>query len=157
MGLSDQDETYEQLGAEETNTTSPVKQWIDAFNTHDVTRIASLYTEDAELCDTGMKRPRRGLVEIRHWFAERFQKMPDLRYTPTRFFAHKGEVVVCWIAQGQTPPLLHQRWLIQPFKVDGTSVFLLRAGLVCWQHGYYDHLQIAEAVLPPLRWLPLRL
>jgi hypothetical protein len=30
-------------------------------------------------------------------------------------------------------------------------------GLISWQHGYYDHLQVVEKVLPPLRWLPLKL
>jgi ketosteroid isomerase-like protein len=37
-----------------------VNQWIEAFNGHNVPAIVSLYTEDAELYDSGMKRPRRG-------------------------------------------------------------------------------------------------
>lgn len=131
-------------------------EWIAAFNAHDVMRLVALYTEDAELCDTGMKHPRKGRNEITAWFTERFRGMPTIQYTPTRFFLQESEAGICWISKGRTPPLLRQRWLSRPFEVDGVSIFLLQGGLICWQHGYYDHLRVAEGVIPPLRWLPLR-
>jgi uncharacterized protein (TIGR02246 family) len=132
------------------------QRWIDAFNAHDVTLIIALYGEDAELFDTGMKHARKGRSEITDWFTRRFQQMPTIQYTPTQFFFQEDKAAVCWIAQGHTPPLLRQRWLSRPFQVDGVSIFLIQSGLISWQHGYYDHLQIAERVIPPLRWLPLK-
>jgi uncharacterized protein (TIGR02246 family) len=134
-----------------------VHQWMAAFNAHDVERIVALYTEDAELCDTGMKRARQGRKEITIWFTQRFQQMPTIQYTPTRFFFRESEAAICWLAQGKTPAFLRQRWLSHPFQVDGVSIFLVRSGFIYWQHGYYDHLQVAERILPPLRWLPLKL
>jgi hypothetical protein len=82
--------------------------------------------------------------------------MSSIQYTPTQFFLREDRAAVCWIARGYTPPLLRQRWLSRPFEVDGVSLFLIRSGLISWQRGYYDHLGIAERVLPLLRWLPLR-
>ena len=37
-----------------------VNSWIAAFNAHDVERIVTLYVEDAELFDTGMRHTRKG-------------------------------------------------------------------------------------------------
>ncbi len=135
---------------------TPVHQWIDAFNAHDVTRIVALYTEEAELSDPGMRHARRGQSEISTWFTQRFQQMPTIHYTPSQFFLQENAAAVCWIAQGQTPQLLKQRWLSKPFQVEGVSIFHLKADLISWQHGYYDHLSIVERVLTPLRWLPLK-
>ncbi len=139
------------------NIQALVNRWIAAFNAHDVERIVALYSEDAELFDTGMKSVRKGQAEIRRWFTSRFQQMPTLQYNPIRFFFSEEEASVGWIAKGHTPPLLRQRWLVRPFEVDGVSVFQVWSGLICWQRGYYDHLGIVERVLPPLKWLPLRL
>ena len=128
-----------------------------AFNAHDVASIVALYAEEAELFDTGMRRARQGKTAITTWFTQRFQQMPGIQYTPTQRFFNQNEAAICWLAQGQTPAFLKQRWLSHPFQVDGVSVFRVRSGLITWQHGYYDHLQIAEKVVPPLRWLPLKL
>ncbi len=133
-----------------------VERWITAFNAHDVAQIVALYTQDAELFDTGMRRVRLGNMEIQRWFTQRFQQMPTIQYTPTSFFFNEDRAAVCWVARGHTPPLLRQRWLVRPFQVDGVSIFIVRSGLICYQHGYYDHLQVAERVLPLLKWLPLK-
>jgi uncharacterized protein (TIGR02246 family) len=134
-----------------------VNSWIAAFNAHDVERIVALYAEDAELFDTGMRHARKGRNEIRSWFTQRFRQMPTIQYTPTQRFFNEREAAICWLAQGHTPAVLRQRWLSRPFQVDGVSIFLVRSDLIRWQHGYYDHLKIVEQVLPPLKWLPLKL
>src|SRR5260370_25674263 len=134
-----------------------VSSWIAAFNAHDVEQIVALYAEDAELFDTGMRRARKGGNEITSWFTQRFRQMSTIQYTPTQRFFNESEAAICWLAQGHTPPMLRQHWLSRPFQVDGVSIFLVRSGLIHWQHGYYDHLRIVEQVLPPLKWLPLKL
>jgi uncharacterized protein (TIGR02246 family) len=134
-----------------------VNSWIAAFNAHDVESIIAHYAEDAELFDTGMKHARKGRHEITSWFTQRFRHMPTIQYTPTQHFFNETEAAICWLAKGHTPAILGQRWLSRPFQVDGVSIFLVRSGLISWQHGYYDHLSIVEQVLPPLKWLPLKL
>jgi steroid delta-isomerase-like uncharacterized protein len=136
----------------------PVNHWIAAFNTHDVAAIVALYTDDAELFDSGMKYPRRGRREIEQWFTVRFQRMPSITYTPTEhFFMDENQAAVTWITQGWSPRLFGQSWLARPFQVDGVSVFTLQDGRIVRQHGYYDHLSVVQQVFPPLKWLlPVR-
>lgn len=134
-----------------------VEQWIAAFNAHNVASISALYANDAELFDSGMRRARQGRDEITAWFTRRFRQMPAIQYTPIRYFLDGSQAAVCWLAEGKTPAFLRQRWLSRSFQVDGVSIFRTQDGLITWQHGYYDHLQMVERVIPPLRWLPLKL
>ncbi len=135
-----------------------VERWIAAFNAHDVTEIVALYTDDAELFDAGMKRPRHGRAEITDWFRQRFRTMPAISYTPTsEIMLTEEQGAITWIVRGQSPRLLGQGWLARPFHVAGVSVFTAQAGLIASQRGYYDHLALVEQILPPLGWLPTRL
>ena len=134
----------------------PVSQWIEAFNRHDVAAIITLYTEDAELFDAGMKYPRRGRREIERWFSTRFSSMPSLTYSPgQQAFMETEQATITWTVSGHGPRLLGQTWLSRPFRVDGVSVFVLCDGLIRRQHGYYDHLSVLEQLVPPLKWLSL--
>jgi steroid delta-isomerase-like uncharacterized protein len=139
------------------NHTSIVNRWIEAFNTHNVPALVSLYMDDAELFDTGMKRTRRGRGEIEAWFTTRFRTMPTIAYTPVSQLFSEKQAAVTWKASGRTPRLLGLPFFSRPFQVDGVSVFTFRDGLIQQQRGYYDHLAVLERVLPPLKLLPGRL
>lgn len=135
-----------------------VNQWIEAFNGHNVQAIVSLYADNAELYDSGMKHPRRGRAEIEQWFTTRFQTMPSITYTPASQLFSETQVAVTWTVRGRGPRLLGQSWLVRPFQVDGVSIFTLEDGRIQRQRGYYDHLSTLEQILPPLKWLlPQRL
>lgn len=137
----------------------PINEWIKAFNAHDLDAIVALYTEDAELFDSGMKRPRHGRKEIRQWFITRFSSMPSINYVPTgQVFMQDEQAALAWTTRGKGPRLLGRAWLARSFQVDGVSVFLFRDGLIQKQRGYYDHLSAIEQILPPVKWiLPFRL
>jgi steroid delta-isomerase-like uncharacterized protein len=142
-------------------TESPVSQWIAAFNTHDVAKIVSLYHDDAELDDAGMKHPRHGKRAIEGWFTKRFQSMPAISYTPIEYICQtETRSVVTWTTRSKGPIPGRQRWLAwlaRSFAVDGVSVFVLRDGLIVKQRGYYDHLAVIQQILPPLKYLlPVR-
>jgi steroid delta-isomerase-like uncharacterized protein len=136
---------------------SVVNRWIEAFNEHNVSAIVTLYADNAELFDSGMKHPRRGRNEIERWFTERFQSMPSITYIPVYHLFNEAQGVVTWTASGKTPPLLRLAWFSRPFQVDGVSIFTFHDGLIQKQRGYYDHLSILERILPPLKLLPARL
>ena len=134
-----------------------VNQWIEAFNSHNVALIVSLYADNAELYDPGMKRPRIGQNEIERWFTKRFRDMPSITYIPSSHLYTGEQAAVTWTAGGRFPRLLGQAWLSRPLRVDGVSIFTIRAGLIHKQRGYYDHLAALEQILPPLKWiLPVR-
>lgn len=134
-----------------------VKQWIEAFNAHDVASIVALYADDAELFDAGMKHPHRGHADIERWFARRFASMPALSYTPLDQLFISDGAVVFWTVRGRSPRIFCLSWLLRPFHVEGLSVFTIVDGRIQKQRGYYDHLSALEQIFPPLRWLPFRL
>lgn len=136
-----------------------VERWIEAFNDHNVEGIILLYAEGAELLDSGMKHARSGKEEIKQWFTGRFQGLPTLTYTPTAQLFGESQVAVTWIARGNGPRLLGQKWLTRrKFEVSGVSIFAIEDGQIKKQHGYYDHLSVAQQLLPILkRLLPIRL
>ena len=135
-----------------------VNRWIEAFNAHDVSAIVSLYADNAELYDSGMKHPRRGRTEIEQWFTTRFQTMPSITYTPASQLFSETQAAVTWTVRSRSPRLLGLAWLSRSFQVAGVSIFTLQDGRIQLQHGYYDHLSALEQILPPLKWiLPRRL
>lgn len=129
-----------------------VNAWISAFNGHDVAGIVALYTDNAELFDSGMKGPRSGRIEIEQWFSRRFQDMPSIRYEPSSQFFVEGHAIVQWTTLGR-PRFLGQRWLTRPFRIDGVSIFTFHDGRIQKQRGYYDHASAVEQALPPIKWL----
>jgi steroid delta-isomerase-like uncharacterized protein len=152
------DESHENLIEWHERQRTLVNHWIAAFNGHDVAAIVTLYAEDAELFDSGMKRPRRGLSEIERWFTTRFRTMPSITYTPKSQLFTEGRAVVTWTTAGRAPRLLGRDLLPFSFHVDGVSLFTLQNNHITAQRGYYDHLSVLEQLLPPLKWIvPRRL
>lgn len=128
-----------------------VRQWIEAFNAHEVKAIVRLYKDDAELFDSGMDHPRAGRGEIEQWFTWRFRSTPSIAYMPhEQQVQANGEIVVAWTASGAGPRFLGGR----PFQVNGESHFTLHDGQIARQHGTYDHLSVLRQIIPVLKWLP---
>src|SRR5258708_20261685 len=125
-----------------------VNSWITAFNTHDVAAIVSLYTDDAELFDSGMKYPRRGKEAIERWFTQRFQTMPTISYTPAYQIIGEAQAAVTWTARGRSPRILGQAWLVRPFQPDGAGIFSPAAGLLQKQRAYSYHLATLQYPSP---------
>src|SRR5258708_30423966 len=85
-----------------------VNQWVEAFNAHDVSSIVTLYADDADLFDSGMKHPRHGRSEIEHWFARRFSDLPTITYTPTNQLFARQNPPILRTTTWRSPPLLRQ-------------------------------------------------
>ena len=70
------------------------RQWFDAFNAHDLENLLALYADDAQHYSPKLKirQPEsRGLISgksaLRSWWQDSFERLPSLRYEPTRFIA----------------------------------------------------------------------
>lgn len=134
---------------------SLVQSWIRAFNERDLPAMLSLYAADAELFDSGMRHPRKGLAEIETWFRVRFGTMPGNVYAPRgEIRLEEHEAVVPWTLKGHSPRLLGQAWLSHPLEIDGTSYFTFREGKIYRQRGLYDHLAALRQTLPVLQMCP---
>src|SRR5580658_2065706 len=77
------------------------RDWVDAWNTHDVSRILSHYTEDFEMSspfiiqftgDASGKLVGKNKVEV--YWREALEKFPDLRFDLQGVFAGASSVVI---------------------------------------------------------------
>ena len=74
-------------------------QWFAAFNAHDLEKLLSLYADDAQHNSPKLKlrQPEtRGLITskdaLREWWQDSFERLPTLRYEPTKFIADEERV-----------------------------------------------------------------
>ena len=78
---------------------SIARQWFDAFNQHDLEKLLLLYADDAQHYSPKLKlrQPEtKGLISgkdaLRSWWQDSFERLPSLRYEPTRFIADDERV-----------------------------------------------------------------
>jgi len=82
-----------------TPTLNIAHQWFDAFNAHDLKKLLALYADDAQHYSPKLKlrQPEtKGLITgkdaLRSWWRDSFDRLPSLRYEPTRFIADDESV-----------------------------------------------------------------
>ena len=87
------------------DTAAFAREWVDAWNAHDLERILSHYSEDVVLISPiAVARLGRasGRVEskadLRTYFAKGLAARPDLRFTLRRVLDGVGSVVVDYVA-----------------------------------------------------------
>ncbi|MEZ4755624.1 MAG: nuclear transport factor 2 family protein [Flavobacteriales bacterium] len=80
--------------------------WFAAFNAHDLDALLALYAPDAEHYSPKLlvRHPEskglvRGVKELRAWWQDAFERLPDLRYTPTSITANNERVFMEYLRQ----------------------------------------------------------
>ena len=75
------------------------RQWFAAFNAHDLERLLALYADDAQHYSPKLKlrQPEtQGLIKgkeaLRSWWRDSFDRLPTLKYEPTKFIADESSV-----------------------------------------------------------------
>jgi ketosteroid isomerase-like protein len=83
----------------DTSSLSIARRWFAAFNAHDLEALLSLYADDAQHYSPKLKlrQPETaGLIKgkdaLRAWWRESFDRLPTLRYEPTKFIADDANV-----------------------------------------------------------------
>ncbi len=73
--------------------------WFDAFNTHNLEKLLSLYDDDAEHFSPKLKiqHPEtngfiKGKNELEKWWQEAFERLPTLHYKVTSLTANEHRV-----------------------------------------------------------------
>ena len=73
--------------------------WFDAFNSHNLEKLLSLYDDDAEHFSPKLKLRHpdtKGLVTgkaaLREWWSESFDRLPTLKYNVTSLTANSDRV-----------------------------------------------------------------
>lgn len=79
--------------------TAIAQQWFDAFNAHNLDKLLALYNDDAQHYSPKLKlrQPEtRGLIKgkdaLRQWWRDSFNRLPSLKYVPTRFIADNANI-----------------------------------------------------------------
>lgn len=82
-------------------------EWIEAWNSHDLERILSHYSEDVVVISPIAKRLTGnakivGKAALRAYFAKGLEAYPDLHFTLHEVFEGEGSVVLCYENQAGT-------------------------------------------------------
>ncbi|WP_291275876.1 nuclear transport factor 2 family protein [Flavobacterium sp.] len=85
---------------------SIAKNWFEAFNTHDLDALLSLYDDEASHFSPKLKikKPEtkgliKGKTELKLWWEEAFNNLPSLKYKNTSLTANEERVFMEYIRQ----------------------------------------------------------
>ena len=108
-------------------TTRLITDLVDAWNAHDLDRIAAFYAPDYEGVDVAYPTPRRGREDIRQTMALYLQAFPDLRFNVESLIVQDNRAALAWIGRGT-----HQGKLMnipptgREITVRGTTFFTIQ-------------------------------
>lgn len=114
------------------------REWIEAWDSHEVDRILSYYTDDAFYEDVpnvenGWAAPMRGHQMIRESLVETFEEMSDLGLEFVSASSAGDRMVVEWIMTGT-----HYRDFSGRFSIRAVSVIKLKGEKIAAVSDYYD-------------------
>ena len=107
-------------------------QWFEAFNQHDLEKFLSLYYDDAEHHSPKLKvhQPEtNGLIKgknaLRNWWADAFQRLPNLHYEVLKLTADDEQVFMEYIRQtlGETDLRVGEVLVIKNGKIISSRVY----------------------------------
>lgn len=107
-------------------------QLVEAWNSHDLDRVAAWYCLDCRVLDVAIAQPLAGREAVRRMFEAYYQAFPDLHLTLTDVIADNDQVAMFWIAHGT-----HQGSIMnipasgRAISAKGVNHLKLREGLVC--------------------------
>lgn len=114
------------------------RELLEAWDSHDVDRILTYYTDDAFYEDVpnvenGWAAPMRGQQMIRESLVETFEEMSDLGFELVSASGAGDRMVVEWIMTGT-----HYRDFTGSFSIRGVSIIQLEGDKIASVSDYYD-------------------
>ncbi len=106
-------------------------QWFEAFNQHDLEKLLNLY-DDAEHYSPKLKvhQPEtngliKGKTALRNWWADAFQRLPNLHYEVLKLTADDEQVFMEYIRQtlGETDLRVGEVLVIKNGKIISSRVY----------------------------------
>ncbi len=107
-------------------------KWFEAFNTHDLEKLLSLYSDTAEHYSPKLKirKPEtNGLVSgkdaLRDWWKDAFERLPTLNYNVTSLTANNDRVFMEYIrkADGEDDMLVAEVLEVEDALIVASRVY----------------------------------
>jgi steroid delta-isomerase-like uncharacterized protein len=108
-----------------------VTELLEAWNAHDVQRVAQFYAPDFEGVDVAQASPQRGPEAIRRSITNYFQAFPDLRFMADVIIIQDEQVALAWTAHGtHRGKLMNIPPTGRPIRVQGVSLLTILDGKI---------------------------
>ena len=111
---------------------SSIHQWFAAFNTKNIELLLSLYHDHAEHFSPKLKirKPEtKGLIkgkeQLRDWWQDAFERLPELHYKPNYFIADDQSVFVEYVrtVPGEEELIVGEVMFFENGKIVKSKVF----------------------------------
>jgi steroid delta-isomerase-like uncharacterized protein len=127
-----------------------VREYVAAWNSHDVDRLTSLFAEDGSYGEFGVGRVMLSREEIRRHLIATFGALPDLTIAPTgEPVSSGGRVYWKWLItathQGEFGGVLPTG---KRFELGGLSVLVTREDKIVRAADYFDVASVVRQVAP---------
>jgi hypothetical protein len=108
------------------------QKWFEAFNTHNLDELLSLYDDDAQHYSPKLKikKPEtngfvKGKAALHSWWQEAFENLPSLQYNPTSFTANDDRIFMEYIRKvaGENEMLVAEVLEIKEGKIIFSRVY----------------------------------
>lgn len=103
------------------NLEPTLDEWAEAWSTHNVERLVSLFTEDCLYEDIALGAVSRGHAELREFAEQTFAALPDFKLQVTSRFVCGNRGAIEWVMSGT------QAFAVPGFPAEGKSFSSLRA------------------------------
>ena len=115
------------------------REYLAAWNTHDLDKIVSFFTDDCVYENLARGQTYRGKDELKAWATMSFDAIPDFKLDVTSLFA-SGEWVACeWVMSGtQSGAIPGLPATGKSFSVRGSTVAQLKDGKIMRNADYWD-------------------
>ena len=121
-------------------TTSILKEFLAAFNAHDLDKIMGFFADDCELCMPRGSDPWGaryvGKSAVREGLATRFAGIPDVHYGDDHHWVADNLGVSTWLLTGTTKTG-------EPVRVRGVDLLELRDGKIVKKDSYWKIVETA--------------
>ena len=114
------------------NLQSIAFKWFDAFNSHNLDQLLSLYDEDAEHYSPKLKirKPETlgmiiGKPALREWWQDAFDRLPSLNYKVTSLTANGDRVFMEYVrsVDGEENMLVAEVLIVKEGKIIASRVY----------------------------------
>ena len=111
---------------------SIAREWIDAFNSHDVDRLVSLYDENATHTSPKIRalHPETGgkligRAQLAEWWRDSNRRIPGLRYQTVHIIADDERVIIEYLrhAPNEAPMPVAEAFDIRDGKIVASRVY----------------------------------